>query len=53
MMNISKNTALERLEEFTYEFPDNDAVIFEPDERMTFRELWDPRMLLCTACRAV
>ena len=41
MMNISKNTALERLEEFTYEFPDNDAVIFEPDERMTFRELWD------------
>lgn len=39
-MYISKNTALERLEEFAHKIPDNDAVIFEPDERMTFGELW-------------
>ena len=34
------NTALERLEEFVNKTPDNCAVIFEPDERLTFKELW-------------
>ena len=41
MMDISKNTALERLEEFVHKIPDNNAVISEPDEKLTFRELWD------------
>ena len=40
-MDISKNTALERLEEFVHKIPDNNAVISEPDEKLTFRELWD------------
>ena len=39
-MNISKSSALERLEEFVKKTPDRDAVIFEPDERLTFSELW-------------
>ena len=39
-MNISKNSALERLEEFVKKTPDRDAVIFEHDERLTFSELW-------------
>ena len=38
-MNISKSFALERLEEFVKKTPDRDAVIFEPDERLTFSEL--------------
>lgn len=39
-MTISKSTALERLEEFVQKTPDSDAVIFEPGEKLTFKELW-------------
>ena len=39
-MHISKNTALERLEEYVHEKPDGVAAVYEPDERMTFGELW-------------
>ncbi len=37
----SKNTALERLEEYVQKKPDSAAVIFHPEERMTFGELWE------------
>ena len=39
-MHISKNTALERLEEYVHEKPCSVAAVYEPDERMTFGELW-------------
>ena len=39
-MNISKTTALERLEEFVQKIPDSTAAVFEPGERLTFKELW-------------
>lgn len=41
MMYLSKNTTLERLEEFVHRIPDNNAVIYEPGEKLTFSELWD------------
>ena len=40
MLNISATTALERLEQYVRQTPDRDAVIYEPEERLTFRELW-------------
>ena len=40
MINISATSALERLEQYVRQAPDRDAVIFEPDESLTFKELW-------------
>ena len=40
MLNISAATALERLEQYVRQIPDRDAVICEPEERLTFRDLW-------------
>ena len=40
MLNNVKTTALERLEWFAEHIPDNCAVISEPDERLSFGELW-------------
>lgn len=40
MLDISAATALERLEQYVLQTPDRDAVIGEPEERLTFRELW-------------
>ena len=37
MLNISATTALERLEQYVRQTPDRDAVICEPEERLTFR----------------
>lgn len=39
-MYTLKNTALERLEESVKSRPDSTAVIYDPDSKMTFRELW-------------
>jgi uncharacterized protein (TIGR02172 family) len=40
MTDISAATALERLEQYVRQTPDRIAVICEPEERLTFRELW-------------
>ena len=34
-------TALERLEYYVINTPERPAVIYHPEERMTFRELWE------------
>ena len=34
-------TALERLEQYVIKTPDRTAVIYHPEERITFRELWE------------
>ena len=41
MLEISAASALERLEEYVRLTPDCDAVIYEPEDRLTFKELWN------------
>ena len=41
MLDISGTSALERLQQYVRQVPDRDAVICEPEERLTFKELWD------------
>ena len=41
MLDNSVTTALERFEQYVLQTPNRDAVICEPEERLTFKELWD------------
>jgi acyl-CoA synthetase (AMP-forming)/AMP-acid ligase II len=38
---MPEKVCLERLEQYVINAPDRTAVIYNPDERLTFRELWE------------